>query len=145
VTLDADLSHNPVDIPRLLEASSEADLVQGSRYVAKGRISNWGFKRRLTSRVANVICILLLRTTVRDSTGNFRVYSRRCAEVLINRTKGKGFEWVVEAMSVARGAGFSVREIPITFTNRKAGKTKLKIREITEWASFALKDFFCLT
>jgi dolichol-phosphate mannosyltransferase len=142
VTLDADLSHSPDDIPRLLRAASEADMVQGSRYVINGRINNWGFTRRLTSRVANLICNLLLRTAVHDSTGNFRVYSRRCAEAIVNRTKGRGFEWVVEAVSVAKNTGFKVQEVPITFTNRKNGKTKLRSREIAGWASFALKKLF---
>lgn len=140
VTLDADMSHSPDDIPRLLRAASEADLVQGSRYVANGSISNWGFKRRLTSRVANLICTLLLRTAVHDTTGNFRVYSRRCAGAIVEGTRGRGFEWVVEAVSVAKNAGFTVHEVPITFTNRTDGKTKLRTREIARWAGFALRN-----
>ncbi len=124
VTLDADFSHDPNEIPRLLRAAKLADLVQGSRYIQNGTVVNWGFKRRLVSFVANFICRLLLRTSIRDCTGNFRVYSRKCAETIVNSTASGGFEWVVEAMVVANKSGFKVKEIPITFIDRKQGKTK---------------------
>jgi dolichol-phosphate mannosyltransferase len=142
VTLDADLSHNPSDIPKLLQAE-DAGIVQGSRYVENGAVVGWSLKRRLISCVANLLCKLLLRTSIHDCTGNFRVYSRDCAETIVNSTISKGFEWVVEAMFVAKRHGFGVEEVPITFVDRKEGKTKLKAIEVAGWAAFALKSLLC--
>ncbi|MGD0494717.1 MAG: polyprenol monophosphomannose synthase [Candidatus Bathyarchaeia archaeon] len=144
VTLDGDLSHNPREIPRLLHASQKKGLVQGSRYVEHGTVIGWGLNRRLISCGANLICKLLLRTSTQDCTGNFRVYSRECAEAIVNSTVTKGFEWVVEALLVAKKHGFLVREVPITFVGRREGKTKLKALEMLSWAIFATKSLFSL-
>jgi len=142
VTLDADLSHNPREIPKLLRASQKTGLVQGSRYVECGAVMGWGLRRRLISCGANLICKLLLRTSIQDCTGNFRVYSKECAEAIVNSTVTKGFEWVVEAVLVARKHGYWVREVPITFTGRREGKTKLKASEMLSWALFTMKSMF---
>lgn len=142
VTLDADLSHNPSEIPKLLRAAQEADLVQGSRYVEEGSVIGWGLKRRLISFGANLVCKLLLRASIHDCTGNFRVYSRKCAETIVSTTGSKGFEWVVEAMFTAKKNGFEIKEVPITFAERKDGKTKLKAWEVFSWALFAVKNLF---
>lgn len=142
VTLDADLSHNPVEIPRLLYAAQKIDLVQGSRYVEDGLVIGWGLKRRLVSCVANLICKTMLRTRVHDCTGNFRVYSRKCAETLVNSTNSRGFEWVIEAMAIAAHNGFSLKEVPITFIDRRIGRTKLSAKEIFKWTKFVLNSFF---
>jgi len=141
LTLDGDLSHNPTDIPRLLQAAQEADLVQGSRYIENGSIRGWGLTRRLTSYVANLICRFLFGTSVHDYTGNFRVYSRECAEAIVNCTNCKGFDWTVEAMFVAKKYGFRVKEVPISFRDREDGKTKLCAKEIANWVSSAMKSF----
>ena len=140
VTLDADFSHDPNDIPRLLRAAEAADLVQGSRYVRNGAVVNWGFKRRLISCIANLICNLLIKTSTRDCTGNFRVYSRECAEAIVHSAKSRGFEWVVEAMMIAKQNGFRVKEVPITFADRKEGKTKLKSSQVFNWGVFAVRN-----
>lgn len=142
VTLDADFSHDPGEIPRLLCAAENADLIQGSRYVRDGLVAHWGFKRRLVSYAANLICKLVVRTSIHDSTGNFRVYSRKCAEAVVSSTRAKGFEWVVEAITVAKKGGFNVKEIPITFVNRKDGETKLKGSQFIDWVAFVLKSLF---
>lgn len=142
VTLDADFSHDPGEIPRLLCAAEDADLVQGSRYVRDGLVARWGFKRRLVSYVANLICKLVVRTSIHDSTGNFRVYSRRCAEVIVGSTRAKGFEWVVEAVAVAKRGGFHVKEVPITYVNREGGETKLKGLQFIGWLAFVVKSLF---
>lgn len=142
VTLDADLSHDPREIPKLLRASRMADFVQGSRYVGEGRAVGWGIRRRVVSRVANLICRMLLRTSVHDCTGNFRVYSRKCAEAVVNSAGQTGFEWVVEALFIARKHRLTVREVPITFVKRKQGKTKLKGLEIVNWIFFTGKSLF---
>ena len=142
VTLDADFSHDPQQIPRLLRVADAADLVQGSRYVQNGVVANWSFKRRIVSCVANLLCNLLMWTSIRDCTGNFRVYSRRCAETILNSTRSKGFEWVVEAMAVAKKGGFRVKEVPISFVDRRMGKTKLTSSRIVDWTAFAIRNLF---
>jgi dolichol-phosphate mannosyltransferase len=140
VTLDADFSHDPNDIPRLLQAAESADLIQGSRYVQNGAVVNWGFKRRLISCAANLVCYLLIKSSIHDCTGNFRVYTRDCAEAIVRSAKSKGFEWVVEAMMVAKQNGFRVKEVPITFADRKEGRTKLKGSQVLNWGVFAVRN-----
>ena len=142
VTLDGDLSHSPNEIPRLLCAAEKADLVQGSRYVESGNINGWVLSRRLLSRVANLVCRLFFRTFIHEHTGNFRVYSRKCAEAVVKYTSCKGFEWVVEAMFVARKYGFTVKEVPISFSDRHNGKTKLKALDVASWAIFVARNVF---
>jgi dolichol-phosphate mannosyltransferase len=142
VTLDADLSHDPRDIPRLLCASRTADFVQGSRYVREGRAFGWGVRRRVVSCVANLICRMLSGTGVRDCTGNFRVYSRKCADAIVNTAGQRGFEWVVEALFIARKHQLTVKEVPIAFVERKEGKTKLRGLDIVNWVFFAGKSLF---
>ena len=142
ITLDGDLSHSPSDIPKLLSASEHADLVQGSRYVENGSADGWGFTRRLTSYVANLVCRLLFGKLIYDYTSNFRVYSRKCAERVVNSANCKGFDWVVEAIFVARKHGFTVEEVPIAFRDRDNGKTKLKPLDVASWALFVAKKVF---
>jgi len=144
VTLDGDLSHNPSEIPSLLRAAEKVDLVQGSRYVKNARIDGWVSMRRLVSQAANVVCRLFFGMFVHEYTGNFRVYSRECAEAIVNYTKSDGFEWVVEAMFVARRLGFTVKEVPIAFSDRCNGKTKLKALDVAGWVFFVAKSVFSL-
>jgi len=144
VTLDGDLSHDPSEIPKLLYVAQKTDFVQGSRYVEDGAVMGWGLRRRLISYAANMICKLLFRISIRDCTGNFRVYSRACAETIVKSAGSKGFEWVVEALFVAKKHGFGVKEVPITFMERKEGKTKLKALQVVGWALFTVKNLFSL-
>ena len=101
-----------------------------------------GFTRRLTSYVANLVCRLLFGKLIYDYTGNFRVYSRKCAERIVNSANCKGFDWVVEAIFVARKHGFTVEEVPIAFRDRDNGKTKLKPLDVASWALFMAKKVF---
>jgi dolichol-phosphate mannosyltransferase len=142
VTLDADLSHSPSDIPIMLHAGQRADLVQGSRYVRNGSVGCWSLVRRLTSHVANVICRLLFGASIHDYTGNFRVYSRECAEAVVDCTRCRGFDWPVETISVATRRGFKVKEVPISFRERADGETKLKAKDVVDWLVFAWRSFF---
>jgi dolichol-phosphate mannosyltransferase len=142
VTLDADLSHSPSDIPVLLHAGRRADLVQGSRYVRNGRVGCWSLVRRVTSRVANFVCRLLFGAFIHDYTGNFRVYSRECAESIVRCTSCRGFDWPVEAISVAARQGFRVKEVPISFRERVDGETKLEAKDVADWLLFAWRSFF---
>lgn len=124
--MDADFSHDPGDLPRLLEAAGEADLVIGSRYVADGRTEGWGLRRRVLSKWGNAYVRAVLGVGVRDLTAGFRVWRRRALEAIDReavKTRGYGFQ--IEMASRALAAGSRVVEIPICFTERRAGKSKM--------------------
>ena len=126
LTMDADFSHDPSDVPRLLATmrTGSADIAQGSRYVSGGRVPNWSPGRRFLSRGAN----LLFQWGAggpRESTTNFRVFSRRAASLILSRAKGNGYEFMAEAVLIALAGRLQVVEVPITFTDRMRGESKL--------------------
>jgi dolichol-phosphate mannosyltransferase len=126
MTMDADRSHDPADVPRLLMAmkAGGCDMVQGSRYAVGGGVRNWDAKRRLLSRVAN----LTYRWTAgapKESTTNFRVFSRNAAKAVLSRAKGNGYEFMAESTLLVMAAGFKIEEVPIVFTGRLSGESKL--------------------
>ncbi len=133
VTMDADLSHNPHEVPRLLQAARYADLVQGSRYVPEGKTEGWSWYRQLISRAANHVLSFALGTGVRDHTGSFRVLSRPLAECLASLEMPLGYEFLPMTTFLARREGYRLVEVPITFTNRHAGASKLKFRTTIKW------------
>jgi dolichol-phosphate mannosyltransferase len=133
--MDADLSHDPADLPRLQETAVDADVVLGSRYVPGGRTEGWPWKRRLLSRAANAYARALLGAGIKDVTSGFRVYSRRAVELLLQagaRCDGYGFQ--VEGIWIASRSGLSIREIPIAFRNRELGVSKMSARIALEAA-----------
>ncbi|NMO92865.1 polyprenol monophosphomannose synthase [Actinomycetospora sp. TBRC 11914] len=144
VQMDADGSHAPEDLPALLASarSDGADLVLGSRYVPGGRVVDWPWYRNALSRAANVYSRIALRLPVRDVTGGFRLFRRAVLEEITRApVSSQGYCFQVDlAFRVHRG-GFVVREVPITFTERSAGASKMSgavVREalwrITAWA-----------
>ena len=141
VTMDADFSHDPKDIPRLLHEAKKVDLVQASRYISGGKIIGWSRFRRLESFVANTLCNLLLRTHIREHTTFFRVYSRRCTAVVVKTARTKKFEFAVESILISRDHNFTIKEVPITFIERAYGKSKLKISDGFWWFFFLAKTF----
>ena len=124
VVLDADMSHDPKVIPRLL--SAHADLVIGSRYAPGGRIENWPASRQVISLLANSAARWLLGLPVRDVTSGFRIYSRRAVQVMAEEAACGGYEFQVEVVWLATRHGFTINEAPIAFVERKAGKSKLR-------------------
>ncbi|RLG86533.1 MAG: hypothetical protein DRO18_04290 [Thermoprotei archaeon] len=130
VTMDADLSHNPSEVPKLVEACRPDVIVIGSRYVKGGAISEWGLHRRLVSSMANGIARSILGVTVRDATSGFRCYGREVAEKLVNEELDSGFFFQVEALFKAMKMGFKAVEVPVTFVGRTGGKSKLGFGEI---------------
>lgn len=142
VTMDADMSHNPKDIPHLLKEAEDTDLIQGSRYIEGGRIIGWSPHRKTVSYIANILCRLLFRTGLHEHTTSFRVHSRKCAKAIVENTRSNGYEWFIESLLVAKDHGFKVREVPITFVNRTHGKSKLKFRDVFQWAVHILNMFF---
>ena len=140
--MDCDFSHDPVDIPRLIETAREADLVLGSRYVPGGRIVNWGLARRLLSRGGSWYARRVLGVEVRDLTGGFKCFRSEVLERIgLARVRADGYGFQVELTYRALAAGFHVREIPIVFRERRAGASKMSVRIALEavWKVPALR------
>jgi dolichol-phosphate mannosyltransferase len=133
--MDADLSHNPADIPRLLDAAGQADFVIGSRYVEGGRIENWPLHRRLLSAFANRYIRAITRMTIRDCTSGFRCWRREALERLpLASIRSDGYAFIVELAFEATRAGLRCVEVPITFVERREGASKLSGMVIIESA-----------
>ena len=140
ITMDADYSHNPRDIPRLMKnARDGCDLVIGSRYCSGGRIVGWNFVRYLISRVANFVAVKMFKMQVNDCTSGLRCYSLRYIKNVIGNLHSQTYDIQIETVKQAQTQGFAVKEIPITFTNRKVGKSKLTLAEIRGFLSYILK------
>ena len=124
--LDCDFSHDPADVPRLLDAAADADLVLGSRYVAGGGIENWGLLRRAISAGGSLYARLLLGVPVRDLTGGFKCFRRAVLEAIpLDRVHSRGYAFQIELTYRARRQGFRVVEIPIRFVDRQVGGSKM--------------------
>ena len=126
LTMDCDFSHDPADVPRLLQAADDANLVIGSRYVEGGGVRNWGLVRRVVSRGGCLYAQLLLGVGVRDLTGGFKCYRRQVLERIdLDRISSRGYAFQIETTYRAIRAGFRVVEVPIVFTDREAGQSKM--------------------
>jgi dolichol-phosphate mannosyltransferase len=126
VEMDCDFSHDPKDVPRLLAAAEDADLVLGSRYVPGGGVENWGPVRRAISAGGSLYARLLLGVEVRDLTGGFKCFRREVLEALpLADVHSKGYAFQIELTYRALRKGFRVREIPIRFVDRVAGGSKM--------------------
>jgi dolichol-phosphate mannosyltransferase len=135
VQMDADLSHDPADVPRLLEASAGADLVVGSRYVPGGALRNWPAHRLLLSAFANYYVRVITRMPVRDCTSGFRCWRRELlTRIPLDRIVSDGYAFQVELAWAALRAGGRVAEIPIVFVERRQGASKMSGRVIVESA-----------
>jgi len=126
VQIDCDFSHDPADVPRLVEAAREADLVLGSRYVPGGSVHNWGLLRRVVSAGGSLYARVVLGVAVRDLTGGFKCYRRAVLERIdLDAVSSRGYAFQIETTYRALRAGFRVVELPITFTDREAGSSKM--------------------
>ena len=126
VEMDCDLSHDPADLPRLLAASEDADLVLGSRYVPGGGTRQWGLGRRAVSRFGCFYARALLGIPVRDLTGGFKCFRRGVLETIgLERISTKGYAFQIETTYRAIRAGYRVVEVPIVFSEREAGGSKM--------------------
>jgi dolichol-phosphate mannosyltransferase len=124
--MDADFSHDPADLPRLIRGAADADLVIGSRYVAGGGVENWGLVRRALSRGGCLYARALLRIPVRDLTGGFKCFRREVLSTLdLSRVAADGYGFQIEMTYRTLKAGFRVREVPIVFHERRAGQSKM--------------------
>lgn len=140
ITMDADYSHDPEDIPRLLrEAERGNDVVVGSRYCRDGKVKGWDLRRLITSKVANKITAKLVALPISDFTSGFRCYSREYVEKVLPKLHSQTYEIQIETLRQARLHGARVAETPITFMNRKKGKSKLTKSEIFSFLLYILK------
>jgi dolichol-phosphate mannosyltransferase len=140
--MDSDFSHDPADLPRLIAAADDADLVLGSRYVRGGGVRDWGVARRVLSRGGSLYARLVLGVGVRDLTGGFKCFRRELLEALdLERVHADGYGFQIEMTYRAIKAGFRVREIPIVFTERRLGESKMDARIAIEavWKVPALR------
>lgn len=141
VEMDADGSHLPEQLPRLLDALPGADVVLGSRWISGGRVVNWPRRRELLSRGGNTYARLMLGLDLRDATGGFRAFHRATLEKLdLSDVASAGYCFQVDLARRAVAAGLVVTEVPITFVERVHGESKMDgaiVREallkVTEW------------
>ncbi len=135
--MDCDFSHDPSRIPLLRDAIRQhgADLALGSRYVAGGAVDNWGLVRRVISVGGCIYARLVLGLRVRDLTGGFKCFDRRVLETIdLAAVTAEGYAFQIEMTYRAHLLGFAITEIPIVFTDRAAGGSKMSRRIVLEAA-----------
>lgn len=131
ITMDADFSHNPAHIPEIIQASKNADLVIGSRYVSGGATQNWNWIRICISRVANLMAHMVLSLQPSDCTSGFRLYQNHALQELDFETvMAEGYSYLMEILFRASKRNLRVAETPIIFVERRAGKSKISRTEI---------------
>jgi dolichol-phosphate mannosyltransferase len=124
--MDCDFSHDPKDVPRLVAAADEADLVLGSRYTAGGGTENWGLLRRIVSRGGSLYAQVILGVAVHDLTGGFKCFRRATLETIdLDAVSARGYGFQIETTYRVLRAGLRVREIPIRFVDRRVGHSKM--------------------
>jgi dolichol-phosphate mannosyltransferase len=124
--MDADFSHDPADVPRLVAAAADADLVLGSRYVDGGSVGNWGRVRRFISSGGSWYARVLLGVGIHDLTCGFRCYRREVLEAIdLDAIDSRGYAFQIEGTYRTLRAGFRVVEIPIRFVDREHGGSKM--------------------
>lgn len=140
VTMDADYSHNPQDLLRLVsEIDNGYDLIIGSRYCSGGKTAGWPYARKVISIGANILARSLLGLKLRDCTSGYRCYSTNFLRATIPYLHSQTYDIQIETINQAHLKGFNVHEIPILFVNRKRGKSKLSLVEIENYLSYVFK------
>lgn len=142
--MDADFSHNPSDLPRLLDAclNKGADLAVGSRYVKGGGVVNWPFNRIALSKGASIYTRLITGMPIKDPTAGFMCYTRRVLETLdLEKIRFVGYAFQIEMKFKAWCAGFKLKEVPIIFQDRTLGVSKMHRSIIEEgiWGVLKLR------
>jgi len=140
ITMDADFSHYPQDIPRLLALAEEgSDLVLGSRYCNEGEVKGWNLTRLLVSKVANKITGMLIKLPLSDYTSGFRCYSKGYITKALPKLHSQTYEIQIETLRQAKLQNSKISELPVVFENRKKGKSKLSLAEIAGFSEYILK------
>jgi dolichol-phosphate mannosyltransferase len=140
--MDADLSHDPNELPRMLKQAELFDLVIGSRYVSGVNVVNWPMRRLMLSFMANVYTRYITGMPVRDATGGFKCYRRAVLEAIdLDSVHSNGYAFQIETTFIAWKKGFRVCEIPIVFVDRRVGVSKMSKNIIYEaaWLVWKLK------
>lgn len=140
--MDADFSHDPNELPRLLKKAEECDLVIGSRYISGVNVVNWPIRRLLLSYFANVYTRVITGMPVRDATGGFKCYRRQVLESIdLDAIHSNGYAFQIEMNFLAWKKGFKVCELPITFVDRRVGISKMSKSIVYEavWLVWKLK------
>jgi dolichol-phosphate mannosyltransferase len=134
VQMDADFSHDPADVPRLIAATGEgADLAVGSRYVPGGGVGDWGIVRRAISRWGSIYARAWLDLPVHDPTGGFKCFRRPVLEAIrLETVSALGYAFQIETTYRAVSAGFEVVEVPIVFSDRHVGESKMSRAIVAE-------------
>jgi len=136
ITMDADYSHNPKEIPKLVAPmQNDYDLVVGSRYCQGGGTRDWSIMRLVISKVANLIASCMIGAKICDYTSGLRCYSVGLVKSIIGDLHSTTYEIQIETIRQAYLREFRIKEIPITFVNRKKGKSKLSLNEIKQFIS----------
>ena len=126
VQMDADMSHDPKDVPLLIEAIENADLAIGSRYISGINVVNWPLQRLIISYGANIYTRLVTRLPVRDATGGFKCWRREALETInLDGVRSQGYSFQIEMTYRAWLKGFRITEIPIIFVDRTVGESKM--------------------
>ena len=141
VEMDADFSHDPKYLPALIDtALGGADLVVGSRYVAGGGTVNWGLARQIISRGGSLYARSILGLRIRDLTAGYKCFHRRVLEAIeLDRVHSSGYAFQVELTYRAVKKGFTVKEIPIVFEDRRVGKSKMSRKIFLEGVTMVWK------
>ncbi len=140
--MDADLSHSPEDLPKFLKAIKNCDLVLGSRYISKGKIENWNMNRKLISKGGTIYAKTILSLPIKDLTSGFKCFRREVLEKIdLNNIQSDGYAFQIELTYKATLLGFKIKEVPITFFERKTGTSKFSKKIFWEamWMVWKLK------
>jgi len=131
--MDADFSHDPRTLPRLVDASTHADLVLGSRYIVGGGTANWSVLRQVISRTGSLYARSVLSLPYQDLTGGFKCFRRRVLETIdLDSVHSTGYAFQIELTYRAHRAGFRIAEVPIVFEERRAGNSKMSTGIVVE-------------
>jgi len=141
IEMDADFSHDPREIPNMLKAIQQADLVLGSRYIDGIRVVNWPLSRLVLSKGASYYVRIITGLPIHDPTGGFKCFRRKVLETIkLDEVRSNGYAFQIEMTHKAWMMGFRVREIPITFADRYAGQSKMSGHIVREalWMVWSL-------
>jgi dolichol-phosphate mannosyltransferase len=130
VQMDADFSHSPTDVPKLVDALKDADVAIGSRYVPGGSVdSSWGFGRSALSKSANTLARTTLGLKTHDATAGFRAWRRKALEAIDpGRIRSNGYHFQVEMVYISEKLGLRITELPIYFADRQVGHSKMSLK-----------------
>jgi dolichol-phosphate mannosyltransferase len=133
VQMDADLSHMPEQLEKLLAVASSKSLVIGTRWMPGGSVVNWPFHRRFISKLGTKYASFVLNLRYKDLTSGYRVVPRQLLEILnLNSIETKGYGFQIEVALKAHDAGFEIKQVPITFIERENGRSKMGAKIVWE-------------